>query len=210
MLTVGLTGGIGSGKSEVAAVLAARGCLVFHADRIARRLTGPGTELLERIVGHFGDGILDRDGAIHRPALGRLVFGDPAKRELLNGIVHPAVIAEEDRLLREAEAKAAGGPCIAVVEAALMLEAGTHGRYHRLVVVHCPPEQQVERLAAARGLSRAEAEARVASQSSTEEKLALAHYTIDSSGTLAETRARAEALAHDLARDEADRRRGSG
>ena len=210
MLTVGLTGGIASGKSEVAAVLAARGCLVFHADRIARRLTVPGSELLERIVGHFGAGILDRDGAIDRPVLGRLVFGHPENLEVLNGIVHPAVIAEEDRLLRAAEAEAAGGPCIAVVEAALMLEAGTHGRYHRLVVVHCPPALQVERLAAARGLSRAEAEARVASQSTTDEKLALADYTIDSSGTLAETRARSEVLADRLALDEAARRRGSG
>jgi len=207
MLTVGLTGGIGSGKSEVAGVLARHGCRVFDADGIARRLLAPGTELQERVIGLFGTDILDRHGAIDRPRLGHLVFGNPEQRRLLDEVVHPAVIIEEDRLLRAAEAEAAGGPCIVVVEAALMLEAGTHDRYHRLVVVHCTVEQQIERLAAARGLSRVEAEARVASQLPAAEKLALAHYAIDSSGGLEQTCEQASALAHSLARDEAARRR---
>lgn len=206
MLTVGLTGGIGCGKSVVAGVLKERGCLIFDADLIARKLLEPGTELFRQVTGLFGEGILGRDGSIHRPSLGRMVFGDAGKLRLLNELVHPAVIAEEDRLLGEAERSAAAGPCIAVVEAALMVEAGTYGRYHRLVVVHCTVEQQVERLAAGRGLERAEAEARIASQLPSADKLALAHHIVDGSGSLAQTRQRAEDLHRLLVRDERERR----
>jgi dephospho-CoA kinase len=207
MLTVGLTGGIGCGKSEVAAVLQERGCLVFDADLIARKLLEPGTELFRRVTARFGEGVLGPDGAIHRPSLGRLVFSDAGKLRLLNEMVHPAVIAEEDRLLGAAERAAAGGPCIAVVEAALMVEAGTWRRYHCLVVVHCTVEQQIERLAAGRGQERAEAEARIASQLPTADKLALAHHTVDGSGSLAKTRQRAGDLHRLLVRDERQRRR---
>jgi len=208
MLTVGLTGGICSGKSEVAAVLKEHGCRLFDADQIARKLLQPGTGLFRQVLGRFGEGILGEDGAIDRPSLGRMVFNDPEKRRILNRMVHPAVIAEEDRLLRDLEDETAGTPCIAVVEAALMVEAGTYDRYHRLVVVHCTVEQQIERLAAGRGLSRAEATARIASQAPAGDKLALAHYTVDGSGRLEVTRQRAGELYRRLARDEREQRRG--
>lgn len=209
MLTVGLTGGIGSGKSEVAAILAGRGCRLFDADLIARQLLQPGTELFGRVLDLFGDGILGEDGAIHRPSLGRLVFSDPEKRDRLNQLVHPAVIAEEGRLLRDAGRAAAGRPCIAVVEAALMVEAGTHGRYHRLVVVHCTVAQQIERLTSGRGMDLAQAEARVASQLPSEEKLAVAHYTVDASGSLEETRGQAVDLHGCLVKDERKQRKAN-
>lgn len=208
MLTVGLTGGICSGKSEVAAVLASCGCRLFDADLIARRLLEPGTGLFRDVRDLFGKGILDKSGAIDRQALGRLVFNDSEKLELLNATVHPAVIAEEDRLLRDLEREAAGAPCIAVVEAALMVEAGTYTRYHRLVVVHSTVHQQIQRLITGRGLSRAEAEARIASQLPAVKKLALAHFTVDGSGSLEETRQRAAELYHLLALDERERREG--
>ncbi len=208
MLTVGLTGGIGSGKSEVAAVLQDLGCQLFHADRIAHDLLSPGTDLLRRVTDLFGREILRDDGELDRQTLGHLVFNDAGKLRLLNREVHPAVIAEEERLLRDLEREAAGGPCIAVVEAALMVEAGTHSRYQRLVVVHCTVEQQLERLTAARGLSREEAEQRIANQLPSRRKLDLAHYTIDSSGRLDETRQRAKELFRCLARDEREQREG--
>jgi dephospho-CoA kinase len=206
MLTVGLTGGICSGKSEVAAVLRDLGCRLFDADLIARQLLQPGTELFRQVLDRFGDGILDEDGAIHRPSLGRLVFSDPGKRRLLDRMVHPAVMAEEHRLLQDAERAAAGRSCIAVVEAALMVEAGSYTRYHKLVVVHCTVAQQIERLTSGRGMDRAEAEARVASQLPTDEKAVLAHYTVDASGGLEETRQRAVELHRLLVRDERERR----
>lgn len=207
MLTVGLTGGIASGKSEVGAELRRRGCRLFDADLIARRLMEPGGRLHHTVVQVFGRGILDRDGAIHRPALGDLVFGDPAKRRALEAIVHPAVVVEERRLLDEAEQQAAGAPCIAVVEAALMVEAGTWQRYHRLVVVHCGEAQQVERLAH-RGLDREGALSRIRAQLPLERKLALAHYTVDSSGSLEQTKEQAVELHRKLVRDERQRREG--
>ncbi len=208
MLTVGLTGGICSGKSEVAEVLRERGCRVFNADLIARSLLEPGTALLREVSGLFGMEVLGDDGALDRQALGRLVFNDSEKLRLLNAAVHPAVTAEEDRLLRDLEREAAGAPCIAVVEAALMVEAGTYRRYHRLVVVHCTVPQQIQRLVTGRGLSPAEAEARVRSQLPAGDKLALAHYTLDGSGSLEETRRRAGELYCGLARDERERREG--
>jgi len=206
MFTVGLTGGICSGKSEVAGVLAACGCRLLDADRIARSLMAPGTGLFLAVTGLFGPGIIGADGAIDRAALGRLVFSDFAKREQLNALVHPQVVAEEDRLLREAETAAGGGPSIAVVEAALMVEAGTWSRYHRLVVVHCTVAQQVARLTEQRGFSREAAEARVGSQLPVADKLALAHYTVDGSGSLARTREQAKALYQQLVRDERQHR----
>lgn len=208
MLTVGLTGGICSGKSEVAAVLKEHGCHLFDADLIARKLLQPGTGLFRQVLGQFGESILGEDGAIDRQSLGRLVFSDPEKRRILNRTVHPAVIVEEDRLLRDLEREAAGRPCIAVVEAALIVEAGTHDRYHRLVVVHCTVEQQIERLTVGRGLGRAEAEARIASQLPAGDKLDMAHYTVDGSGSLEETGQRAEELYRRLVRDERQRREG--
>lgn len=207
MLTVGLTGGIASGKSEVGAELHRLGCRLFDADRLARRLMEPGTPVFRAVVDVFGAGILGADGTVDRPALGELVFGDSGKRKALEAIVHPAVAAEEQRLIAETEARAAGGPCIAVVEAALMVEAGTWRRYHRLVVVHCREEQQVQRLAA-RGLDREAALSRIRAQLPLARKLALAHYRVDSSGSLEETRRRAVGLHRKLVRDERRRRSG--
>jgi len=208
MLTVGLTGGICSGKSEVAAVLASRGCRLIDADLMARKLLEPGTGLFREVSDLFGEGIIGEGGTIDRQALGRLVFNDPEKLRQLNATVHPAVIAEEDRLLGELELEAAGAPCIAVVEAALMVEAGTYRRYHRLVVVHATVQQQIQRLVTGRGLSRTEAEARIASQLPAAKKLALAHFTVDGSGNLEQTRQQAAELYCRLARDERARREG--
>lgn len=195
MLRVGLTGGIGCGKSTVAALMREQGCHVIEADSLAHRLMEPGTPAYEEIVREFGREILGPGEAIDRRKLGAVVFGDSAKLQRLNRIVHPRVIEEQERLLEELARREPAA--VGVVEAALLVEAGYHERLDRLVVVWCRPEQQRERLLA-RGMSAEQVEKRIAAQMPLEQKRRLADVQIDCSGTLEETRRQVETLVAQL------------
>jgi dephospho-CoA kinase len=188
MLKVGLTGSIAVGKSYVVSVLRELGCVVFDADKVAHSVMEPGRPAYQDVVNEFGAGVLAEDGSIDRGKLGAIVFADEARRKRLNEIVHPRVIAEQDRLLREAEAADPGG--IAIIDAALMIESGGYKRFDKLIVVFCDTETQIERLMKRNQISREDAERRVAAQMSSDEKRKYADYEIDTSGTFEETRRR--------------------
>lgn len=195
MLRAGLTGGIACGKSVVAAMLREFGCAVLEADPLAHELIEPGRPAFAEIVREFGPGVLEPEGRIDRARLGAIVFADREKLSRLNRIVHPRVFQELERRL--AELARPGGPQAAVVEAALLIEAGYDRQLDRLIVVWCRPEQQRERLAA-RGLSPEQAESRIAAQMPVEEKRRRATDEIDASGSLTETRLQVERLAAKL------------
>lgn len=181
MLRVGLTGGIGAGKSEVSKHLAAQGAIVIDADLIAREVVAPGTDGLAEVVAAFGPDLLGPDGSLDRDRLGDLVFADPGLRAKLNAIVHPRVGAR----MRELEDKAGAG-AIVVHDVPLIAENDLAGTYDLVVVVDAPPRMQVDRLVRHRGLSREQAQARMAAQASREQRLAVADIVVDNSGSLAE------------------------
>ena len=181
MLRVGLTGGIGAGKSEVSRRLAAQGAVVIDADVIAREVVEPGTDGLAEVVQAFGPGVLRPDGGLDRPRLGDIVFADPELRGKLNAIVHPKVA----RRMAELE-RAAGPAAIVVHDVPLIAENGRAGVYDVVVVVDAPPKVQAERLVRRRGMTREQATARMAAQASREQRLAIADIVIDNSGSLAE------------------------
>jgi dephospho-CoA kinase len=191
MLRVGLTGGIASGKSTVAARMTELGFTVLNADALAHRLIEPGQPAYDDVVREFGREILRADGTVDRKKLGDIVFRDPARRERLNQIVHPRVIEAREEKLKEMEAQNPRG--LAIVEAALLIEAGYYKKLDRLVVCSCRPEQQMERLRA-RGFSEEEARQRIESQLPLAEKLRLADDVVDCSGTLEETERQTDAL----------------
>jgi dephospho-CoA kinase len=175
ILTVGLTGGLASGKSTVARTFAALGGATIDADQVVARLYRPGQAGHEALVREYGRGILLPDGEIDRPKLADIAFASPEAAQRLNALIHPLVIAEELRMI---DAFAEG---IVVVEATLLLEAGGRARYDRIVVVDVTPEVQVER-AVARGMSRDDAVRRIARQMPREERLRFADYVIDNGG----------------------------
>ncbi|WP_330295827.1 dephospho-CoA kinase [Streptomyces sp. NBC_00503] len=182
MLKVGLTGGIGAGKSEVSRLLAGYGAVVVDADRIAREVVEPGTPGLEAVVAAFGESVLGVDGALDRPKLGSIVFADPAKLQVLNGIVHPLVGARSAEL--EAAAVAAGPDAIVVHDVPLLAENGLAPLYDLVVVVDAAPDTQLARLTALRGMAEEEARARMAAQATREQRLAVATLVIDNDGPL--------------------------
>lgn len=184
MLLVGLTGGIATGKSTVAKMFAERGAAIVDADRIARALQEPGQPCHRQIVDAFGPEILDRAGRIDRRRLAARVFADPAARQRLEAIMHPAIRQACESEIRAAEAS---GRTVCIVDAALILETGRRDRFHRIVVVSAPEEVQVDRLVRARGLTAAEARQRLASQWTTAAKAAMADFVIDNGGDLART-----------------------
>ncbi|HBB89054.1 MAG TPA: dephospho-CoA kinase [Blastocatellia bacterium] len=190
MLRVGLTGSIGVGKSFVAGVLAELGCHVLDADLTAREVVEPNSVALGKVVAEFGTEVLQSDGALDRTKLGALVFGDAQRRSTLNSILHPYIIARQDELLRESEAVDPDG--IAVVDAALMIESGGYKRFDKLIVVHCRPEVQLQRLMLRNSLSREEAEKRINAQMGQEEKKKFADYLIDTSEGFDDTRRQTE------------------
>ena len=197
MLRLGLTGGIASGKSAVAAMLRDMGFAVLDADALAHKLIEPGQAAYAEVIQEFGPSITDPSGCIDRSKLGAIVFADRAMLDRLNAIVHPRVA---EVILSQFEVWRRAGVRDAVfVEAALLIESGIHKKLDGLVVAWCTPEQQVERLLA-RGLSDAEARRRIAAQLPVEEKLRLATEKIDCSGSLEETRRQVEALAGKLRR----------
>jgi len=191
MLVVGLTGSIGTGKSTVAAMLAARGAWIVDADRIGHALQEPGTACHRQIAEAFGAEILEPDGRIDRRRLGARVFADPDARRRLEAIMHPAIWEACEREVRRAEA--AGAP-FSVVDAALILEAGQRHRFDVIVVVAAPEEVQMQRLAAQRGLSEAEVRQRQQSQWSPAVKAAHADVVIDNGGDLSATEAQVNRL----------------
>ncbi|MGY1803980.1 dephospho-CoA kinase [Blastococcus sp. SYSU D00922] len=177
MLRIGLTGGIGSGKSTVSALLADRGAVVVDADRIAREVVEPGTPGLAQVVEAFGDRILTAEGALDRPALAAVVFSDPAARSRLDGIVHPLVRARTAQLVAEAPEDA-----VLVNDVPLLVETGQAGSYDLVLVVEADPEIRVRRLVG-RGLTEEDARARIAAQASDEQRRAVADVVLDNSGT---------------------------
>jgi len=191
MLRVGLTGGIGCGKTSVAQILRELGCVVLEADPVAHRLIEPGQPAYDEIVRAFGRQVCAPDGRIARARLAAIVFADSAKLARLNSIVHPRVARELDRELDELAR--AGRHDVAVVEAALLIEATYHERLDRLVVVWCDPEQQIARLLA-RGMTPAQVEARIAAQMQLDQKRRLADDEIDCSGSPEETRRQVKSL----------------
>jgi dephospho-CoA kinase len=186
ILRVGLTGGVASGKSTVAAMLSAHGALVVDADRLVHEITSPGRADFNRVVSHFGPAILDEDGKIDRARLGEIVFADTDARKALERILHPAVRAEAARRFEDGAREL--GIRIGVFDAALLVETGAHRDFHRLIVVRCSRETQIARLRERNGLSPDQAESRIAAQAPLERKLAVADYVIDTEGSLVETR----------------------
>jgi len=181
VLRVGLTGGIGSGKSAVSSRLAERGAVVIDSDVLAREVVAKGTDGLAEVAEAFGDGVLTAEGELDRPAVGRIVFGDEAARRKLEAIIHPRVRA------RAAEIEAAA-PADAVVvhDIPLLVETGQADRFDVVLVVDTPVDVQLERLTSQRGMTEAEAKQRIASQASREDRLAVADLVVDNSGTLAD------------------------
>lgn len=202
MLRLGLTGGIASGKSAVAAMLRELGFAVLDADSLAHRLVEPGQPAYEEVLREFSSAITDAQGRVDRAKLGALVFADRTKLDRLNAIVHPRVA--EVVLRQFVEWQREGTRDAAFVEAALLIESGIHQHLDGLVVAWCRPEQQLQRLAA-RGLSEEEARRRIAAQISVEEKLRYATEKIDCSGTLEQTRQQVQALGARLNRSKATR-----
>jgi dephospho-CoA kinase len=190
MLRVGLTGSIAVGKSFVSAVLAELGCRVLDADRTAREVVAAGTPGLRSVAQAFGEEVLLPDGSLDRARLGAIIFADETKRTLLNSLLHPYIIAAQDEQLRRWESEDPRG--IAIVDAALMIESGGYRRFDKLIVVHCRPEVQVERLMARNALSREEAERRINSQMPQEEKMRYADFLIDTSDGFEPARRRAK------------------
>jgi dephospho-CoA kinase len=185
MLKVGLTGGLASGKTHVARVLAELGCHVIHADAIGHEALKRGGEAYNEVIRNFGREILGANGEIDRKALAGLVFADPEKLKILNSLVHPYVFRRQQEFFEEVAAKDLGG--IAVVEAAIMIEAGSYEKYDRLILAVCPPEMQIKRFRDRENATEEQARARLANQMPLEEKRKYADYVIDTSGSYAET-----------------------
>lgn len=188
MLRVGLTGSIAVGKSYVTSVFAELGCRVLDADQTAREVVEPGSAGLTAVVEHFGSEVLTDDGSLDRQHLGELIFADAQQRQLLNSILHPFIIAKQDEVMREWEQSEPDG--VGIVDAALMIESGGYQRFDKLIVVHCRPEVQLERLMLRTGLSPADAQQRINSQMPQEEKQRYADYLIDTSDGFESTRER--------------------
>jgi dephospho-CoA kinase len=186
VLRVGLTGGIGSGKSEVARRLVAHGAVLIDADVAAREVVVPGSRGLSQIVAAFGNDVLSPDGSLDRARLGEIIFGDPELRAKLNGIVHPLVRDWMGAAERTAvQAADPPGP-IVVHDVPLLAESRGKGGFDLVIVVDVPSELQVERLVSQRGMARGQARARMEAQASREQRLEVADIVIDNSGSLAD------------------------
>jgi dephospho-CoA kinase len=181
MLRVGLTGGLASGKTFVGHALADLGCRLIEADALGHEVMLPGAEVYDAVVTEFGGGILDSEGRIDRRKLGAIVFAKPELLEKLNRLVHPAVFAREERII--AEIARADPRSIAVVEAAILVETGSYKKFDRLIVAVCSLEQQIERAMKRDGRTREEVAARLSRQLPLQEKMKVADFVIDTSGT---------------------------
>ncbi|MCA6091742.1 dephospho-CoA kinase [Streptomyces sp. SCA3-4] len=195
MLKVGLTGGIGAGKSEVSRLLDAYGAVIVDSDKIAREVVEPGTPGLAAVVAEFGPGVLTPEGALDRPGLGAIVFADPERLAALNAIVHPLVRA------RSAELESGAGPDAVVVhDVPLLAENGLAPLYDLVVVVDASTDTRLDRLVRLRGMTADEAHARMAAQATREQRLAVADLVIDNDGPLEELEPRVRAVWEELRR----------
>jgi dephospho-CoA kinase len=208
LLKVGLTGGIAAGKSVVGEMFVTLGARLIQADAISHELMQPGKSVYQEVIQHFGSEILNPDGTVNRARLAEAAFGAPgtdrpSRIQELNRIVHPAVIRRQEEWMAEVGRENPG--VIAIVEAALILEAGAANDFDRLVVVTCHPEQRIQRWAARVGVdegsARREVTRRMAAQLPDEEKIKAADYVIDNSGSLDETRKRADQVYIELKRE---------
>ncbi|MFD4550390.1 dephospho-CoA kinase [Streptomyces sp. NPDC058466] len=193
MLKVGLTGGIGAGKSEVSRLLVERGAVLIDADRIAREVVAPGTPGLAAVVDAFGEDVLAPDGSLDRPKLGSIVFADPEKLAVLNAIVHPLVGARS----RELE-KAASEDAVVVHDVPLLAENGLASLYDVVIVVDARPETQLDRLVRLRGMAEEDARARMATQAPRDKRLEIADIVIDNDVPLEELQRRVRDVWADL------------
>ena len=184
-MRVGLTGGVASGKSRVSALLEELGAVVIDADVLAREVVARGTEGLTKVVAAFGPEVLTPEGDLDRSAMGAIVFADPDRRRVLESIIHPRVRARGAEIEAEAPAGA-----VVVHDIPLLAETGQGNAFDAVIVVDAPTSLQIERMVEQRGMSRDEAESRVAAQATREERLAIATYVVDNTGTLDDLRAR--------------------
>lgn len=190
MLVVGLTGGIGSGKSTVAALLAARGAVVIDADQLAREAVVPGSPGHAAVVARFGPAVVAPDGSLDRRALAAAVFGDPVALADLNAIVHPLVRAAIARRLAQLE----GTAPVVVLEIPLLVESGRSYGASTVVVVDCPEETALARLVADRAMDEGDVRRRMAAQASRAQRLAVADVVVDNSGSRAELEGQVDAV----------------
>lgn len=195
MLTVGLTGGIGAGKSEVSRLLVGHGAVLIDADRIAREVVEPGTPGLAAVVEAFGTEVLAADGSLDRPKLGAIVFADPGKRDVLNSIVHP-LVGERSRALEAA----APADAVVVHDVPLLAENGLAPLYDLVVVVDVDPATQLDRLTRLRGMSEEDARARMSAQATREQRLSIADIVVDNDVPLPELERRVAEVWQELAR----------
>ena len=196
MLKVGLTGSIAVGKSFVLGVLSELGCRVLDADATAREVVAAGTPGLKAVVEAFGAKVLTPAGELDRAKLGSLVFADEQQRLRLNSVLHPFIITAQDEQILVWENEDPDG--IAVIDAALMIESGGYRRFDKLIVVHCRPEVQLQRLMMRDGLGREEAGKRIAAQLPQEEKKKFADFLVDTSDGFEEARQQTEAVFREL------------
>lgn len=185
MLSVGLTGGLATGKTHVARTLEELGCLVIRLDDLGHQVIDPGGEAYDAVIAEFGRDVVNLDGTIDRKALGAVVFSDPEKLTRLNALVHPAVRARAARILNDFARQHPDG--IAVTEAAILIETGTYKEFDRLILAVCRPEQQIERAMHRDGLTRQQVLDRLSRQMPLEDKRKYADFVIDTSGSKEET-----------------------
>ncbi|WP_144932124.1 dephospho-CoA kinase [Paenibacillus sp. 32O-W] len=184
-MNIGLTGGIASGKSTVASILVERGAVLVDADRIAREVVLPGTELLEQVANRFGQAILNPDGSLNRKKLGEIVFADDAARKDLEGLLHPQIRLGMKQRMQEAEDTDPGR--LVVVDVPLLYESGLQHMFEQVMVVYVPRSKQLERLMARDGINAAQAEQRLNAQMDIEKKKELADIVINNEGSLTDT-----------------------
>lgn len=189
MIKVGLTGGIGAGKSEVARLLAQRGAVVVDADALAREAVAPGRPELAAVVAEFGDGVLAADGTLDRAALARVVFGDPRRLAALEAIVHPYVARRSAELIADAPPDA-----VVVYDVPLLVEKQLQGDFDLVVVVEAPEDERVRRLVAARGMAESDARARIVAQATAAERAAVADVVVHNHGSPEELRHEVDSL----------------
>lgn len=194
MTLIGLTGGIGSGKSTIARRLAEHGAVIIDADQIAREVVEPGTPALAAIIAHFGMSVINPDGSLNRSALGEIVFTSSNERAVLNSIVHPAVHRRTTELFAEANAEQ-----VVVYDVPLLVEGRRDYPFDAIVVASAPEHVRAERLMEHRGMLESEALSRIQSQAPEEDRLKIANHVIDTSGDINHTYAQVDALWNQLA-----------
>ncbi|MGB9627020.1 MAG: dephospho-CoA kinase [Thermodesulfobacteriota bacterium] len=200
MLIVGLTGGVGSGKTVVSQTLKEEGAYLIDADQIARELVRPNTPTWNELIQIFGKEILKEDGSIDRKRLAQRVFSNPKERNLLNQMIHPRIKEEINR--RKEEIIKKDPKAIIIIDGALLVELGEHREMDRVIVVFAPDDQRIERVRRRDGMSEEEAKRVISSQMPQEEKLKVADFVIRNEGSLEETRQKAKELFRELKRIE--------